>query len=302
MTKSQTAAAVALFAASLGLAAPASAGLVIQAGDYKMSFDNYDSGTVGYGSALGVVCSTVASCNSASTATATGSFGSNNPSADTMGIFSVSKIVRISDNALIYGYGQGGMYLTGVFGNLVDYNVTNNAGPLGSVSTTALSIGGMVDLYANSADYDPTHGAAVAAGIDLNKTGGGLYTGVSGGTLFLSGVFAAGGVAGDTTTTYSSRYNNVSLSGLGQGYIDLTGGSALPMFDSNGQQDLNGNFHDMFLTTSFDAASVNDTLNGWSVTATGQIKGTAVVPEPSSLALFAAGLFSMGVALRRRNG
>ena len=57
MNKSQTAAAAAILAASLGLAAPASAGLVIQAGDYKMSFDNYDSGTVGYGTALGVVCS-----------------------------------------------------------------------------------------------------------------------------------------------------------------------------------------------------------------------------------------------------
>jgi len=302
MTKSQTAAAVALFAASLGLAAPASAGLVIQAGDYKMSFDNYDSGTVGYGSALGVVCSTVASCNSASTATATGSFGSNNPSADTMGIFSVSKIVRISDNALIYGYGQGGMYLTGVFGSLVDYNVTNVAGPLGSVSTTAKSIGGMVDLYANTADYDPTIGAAVTGGVDLNKTGGGLYTGITGGTLFLSGVFASGGVAGDTTTTYASRYNDVSLSGLGQGYVDLTGGSALPIFDTNGQQDLNGNFHDMYLTTSFDAASVSDTLHGWSVTSTGQIKGTALVPEPNSLALFAVGLLGAGIVLRRKNG
>lgn len=292
MLKSKLASIAAAAALSFGAIGSAQA-MGIIAGDFKFTIDNYDSGTTGYG--LGApVCNSVASCDAAATTKAPGSVGSVNTSADTMGIFSVALITRISDNSVFWQKGSG-QYLTGVFGNLSDHMV--NSGCIGdSCVTSAKSTGGIWALYMNSADYDPTLGPLVGAGKDLNAL---MYPGITGGTAWLSGVFVTGAIAGDTTTTYKSTYDTNSLAGAGQAFLDVTGGTQKAQFDTNSLTDLNGTKRDLFMDITFNDADGSASKIGWTVTSSGQIKGQAV-PEPGTMALAGLALLGAGLASRRR--
>ena len=295
MLKTKLASVAAAAALSLGVMGSVQADpLTIISGGFKFTIDNYDSGTTRYPNGA-PVCNTVASCDTAAGINkAPGSVGSVNTSADTMGIFSVALITRISDNTVFWQKGTDG-YLTGVFGNLMDHEV--NAGCIGtSCVTSANSVGGTWALYMNNVDYDPTLGPLVGPGKDLNAL---TYPGITGGTLWLSGVFGTGAIAGDTTTTYTSTYNTATLAGGGQAYLDVTGGSAKNQFDTNGLTDLNGNKHDLFMDITFNDADGKASSIGWTVTSAGQIKGNAV-PEPGTMALAGLALLGAGLASRRR--
>ncbi|HRO53886.1 MAG TPA: PEP-CTERM sorting domain-containing protein [Alicycliphilus sp.] len=290
MLKSKLATAAAALALSFGAIGSAQA-VAIFSGAYKISLDNWDSGTTGYAGA----CSSVATCDTAAgIINAPGSVGSVNTSADTMGIFSVSLITKINPdgtetNVFTKGGAQG--YLTGVFGNLQDWSVT----PFGPV-TVANSTGGTWSLYQNSTDWNPSLGPDVVAGSkDLNAD---MYPGITGGSLYLSGVFVSGVLAGDNTTTYSSTYNQ-TISGVGSGYMNITGGSAEAQYSTKGLKDQNGVMRDMYMTTSFDDADGKAKELGWTVNSTAQIKGNAV-PEPGTMALAGLALLGAGLASRRR--
>lgn len=153
MIKSKVNAAIAALALFLG-AAGASA-ITIQSGDFKMTFDNYDSATTNYGVGAGVKCTTVLGCDGDAGSPAHGSIGSFNPSADAMGICSVASITKIS------------------------------------TATPRFTRGGTFDLFLISADHNITFGPGVTATKDLNA---GMYPSISNGTavLALSGVFASG--------------------------------------------------------------------------------------------------------------
>jgi hypothetical protein len=114
MTNSKLTKVVAAMVVALGSAGAAQAAFLIQGGDFKMTIDAYDSATTAYTAN----CDTVAACDAVSTP-ALGSVGSVNPSSDTMGIFSISSITRLSDNSTYFSRGTDG-YLTGIFSNLTD--------------------------------------------------------------------------------------------------------------------------------------------------------------------------------------
>ncbi|MES2830610.1 MAG: PEP-CTERM sorting domain-containing protein [Pseudomonadota bacterium] len=292
--------AVAAVVLTLGAAGAANA-FVITAGEYKFTIDNFDSGTTGYGNSEGLKCTTAAACDSAAAAPAPGSFGSVNTSADTMGIFSVARITNSLTGATVFQAGGVDGFLTGIFGNLVDTNVSvvrDTLRPGSPLTTIANAVGGTFTVYQNPTDYNPTLRPDVVAGVkDLNAD---LYPGISGSTPYLSGVFVPGVVEGDTTTTYQSVFANTGFAGVGSGFIDLTGGTAFDLFNTSSIADTNGVGRDLFLTTTFDDVDGAAARNGFTVTSGGQVKGAAEVPEPGSLALLAMGGLVAGFAARRR--
>lgn len=292
MIKSIISKAVAVAAMSLGAASAANA-FVISAGNVKISVDNYDMGNIGYGFTPGAVCTNDPdACDAVSQgANGLGIF-------DTGGIFSVSTISSISTGEVFFTKGVNG-YLTGVFGGLRDQTVVNTFEPfLNSLTTTALSVGGFVNLYLNDADWDPTL-ITTNPGVDLVA---GVYPGITGGALYLSADFAAGGAyAGSPTTTYTSKFDTSTTSGVGSGYLDVTGGLAFDTFNTNTQIGKNGGKHDLFLTVTYDDEGGSASSIGWTVTSAGQIKGNAI-PEPGALALIALGMIGAGAATTRRKG
>jgi len=276
--------------------------LEITAGNYKITFDNYDVGTTGYGNTAGVKCTTVAECNAISTNQANGSLS------DTAGILSVASINNISNGVDEYIRGTAsslsngvvvGPYLTGIFSGLNDFFVEVQTSTVTGASTTALATGGMFSIFSNSSNYAPEVGPT-GAGSDLDAL---QYAGISDGVLFLSGMFANGAaLAGNDEASYVTTYKNTTLAGNGQGFLDFTGGVALSYFDTNKALNVNGGYNDAFLTVTYDDSNGVASRLGWDVKSVGQIAGdTQEVPEPGSIALISLAMLGMGAVTRRRN-
>jgi hypothetical protein len=161
-------------------------------------------------------------------------------------------------------------------------------------------------MYFNTSDYDPSGGQTAIGANFIGTAGNPLslkYPGITDGgaaSVFLSGVFSPGSTAGDLVSTYTSTFSETkSFAGQGQGFMDITGGSAQTQFDTSALTDLNGQQRDLFLDVTFNDVNGAASSIGWSVTSAGQLKGNAT-PEPGALALSALALFAAGLASRRR--
>ena len=263
MKMSRISSAVAALALTLGAAGAANA-LTITSGDYTFTIKAYDSGTTGYTTS----CTTVASCDLAATTPAPGSAApSINRSADTMGIFSISQIFNDTTATTVFRAGTTDGYLTGIFGNLTDYNVA-----LTLTNTIAKAQGGTFIVYQNAADMNPTFGATPSATLDFNNN---LYPGITNGNIYLKGVFTSGAVAGDTKTTYQSSFLSNTFAGTGTGFIDLTGGSAYSTFHTQALTDLNSHARDLSINTTFGDTNGAASRFGFTVVSAGTLQGTA---------------------------
>lgn len=277
----------------LGAAGSASA-LSITSGNYKITLDNYDAGTLYTSTTPGVICTSIADCNAAGHVQGNGTTVS-----DTAGILSIAAIQNLNTGVTEYIRGTastiGGMsfgpYLTGVFGGLQD----QYAERIGTFTQTN-STGGFFNIYSNTTDWSPGL-SPTGAGINLDS---GIYSGITSGSLFLSGIFAAGAIlTGDTTSTYTSMFNNNSIGGSGQGFLDFTGGSAYNFFHTSSLTNANGGKNDAYITVTYDDVNQVASSIGWTVKSTAQISGQ-VIPEPGTLALAGLALLAAGMTARRR--
>lgn len=259
--------------------------LTLQAGETKFIFDTYSLTYADYAPGLGVKCLSVAACDLADTNAQTGAFDDG----DIWGIFSIAAIQNASTGVTSWVRGQDGQYLTGMYGGLKDYAVETTGG----IVQTQFSYmnGGWLDMYLNTVDYTPTLTPA-------GRTGDRTYTGITGGELALSTMFAGSSVAG-LPYSYVASTNIQSVQGAGSGYLDVTGGTLAAQLDTDAMIDTAGGKRDLFFGVKYDDSAFNASQNGWRVTGSGDAKGLAnEVPEPGSLALLGLGM--IGIAGLRK--
>jgi len=181
--------------------------------------------------------------------------------------------------------------LEGWFYGLSDDKVNLNGAGQGTIYT----IGGKIDIYLGPQNMmesvGPTGANSIPGGMGWVPTD--LYNATDGG-LFLSGMFVPGIVIGDLTTTYAQQINSITnpLSGHGDGYVELTGGSAYSMFNSDMWL---GGKADLLMASNFRGPGDYK----WTANSDDPVLGAAV-PEPTSILLIGIGALGLVTARKRR--
>lgn len=307
--------ALAALLASVGLSPSANAQLVLSyetttsghaigesfnasGGEFVIKLFNFDMGTV-YAPLAGGVGSSVtgeAALNALPQAGATGAIGAE----DSWGIAKVEGIFDAFGGRIWSESGKGAE-LTIMFYGAKDFFVEQTSVGSQEIGSTGMHI----DLYlqafgdAGFTSYNPLLGSS-------GRTTASTYTTVTDGTLILSTVSTPGfifapGTFGGAATEFRSNFNAGS-GGLGETYLDVTGGAMATSFDTNGVSSIFNSGADLFaqFTTAIYRDNPSSGTDDWLVSSQDPVVGhLAAVPEPSTYGLFAAGALFGLVAVRR---
>lgn len=307
--------ALAALLASVGLSPSANAQLVLtyetttsghaigesfnaSGGEFVIKLFNFDMGTV-YAPLAGGVGSSVtgeAALDALPQAPATGALLGE----DSWGIAKVEGIFD-SFGGRIWSEAGKGQELTIMFYGAKDFFVQQTSASTQEIGSTGMQI----DLYLQTIGgpgytaYNPLLGSS-------GRTGFSSYTTVTDGTLILStistpGFIYADGTFGGSATEFRSSFNAGS-GGLGETYLDVTGGSMMNEFNTNSVSSIFNSGADLFaqFTTAIYRDNPSSGTDDWLVSSQDPVTGNlAAIPEPSTYGLFAAGALVGLVALRR---
>lgn len=116
------------------------------------------------------------------------------------------------------------------------------------------------------------------------------------GDLFLSTSITANGIRG-----LGLNFGNPdAASGTGNGWLEVVGGAAAALFDTNGETDPNNVAADFTFSSSFNRAP-NQNPAGFPFTGTVTVTGdSTAIPEPSTIALLGLGMLGLGLRSRKQ--